>query len=117
MIPFNAKFYDISNNNPDLYGPFWIYTTLIFILAASGSFSKHLKGEDYEEFFSEFIGIAASLVSNNKIDIWNRFYPSIGISSTNEMFRNKCIIYRSTMYLCIFIYNLYTSSLNMYVTI
>ncbi len=62
MIPFNAKFYDLLNNNPDLYGPFWIYTTLIFVLAASGSFSKYLKGMNYDEYFSEFVPLAATLV-------------------------------------------------------
>ena len=27
--PYNSKFYEEASNNPDLYGPFWIYTTLI----------------------------------------------------------------------------------------
>jgi hypothetical protein len=62
LIPFNTKFYDISHKNPDLYGPFWIYTTLIFIMAASGSLNKYLKGASTDELFQQFIPLAASIV-------------------------------------------------------
>ena len=62
LIPFNPKFYDISTKNPDLYGPFWIYTTLIFVIAASGSLTKQLNGDSSDQFFQEFVPLAASLV-------------------------------------------------------
>lgn len=62
LIPFNPKFYDISQKNPDLYGPFWIYTTLIFVIAASGSLTKQLNGNSADQFFQEFVPLAASLV-------------------------------------------------------
>ena len=26
--------------NPDIYGPIWIYTTLIFVIAAAGSITQ-----------------------------------------------------------------------------
>jgi len=42
LVPFNPKFYDIIESNPDLYGPFWISTTLILTIAASGSLNKYL---------------------------------------------------------------------------
>ncbi len=64
LIPFNPKFYDISQKNPDLYGPFWIYTTLIFVIAASGSLTKQLNGNSSDQFFQEFVPLAASLVIN-----------------------------------------------------
>lgn len=64
MIPFNPKFYDISQKSPDLYGPFWIYTTLIFVIAASGSLTKYLTGRSNdEEFFQEFVPLAATIVN------------------------------------------------------
>ena len=63
VIPFNPKFYDISQKNPDLYGPFWIYTTLIFVIAASGSLTKQLNGDSSDQFFQEFVPLAASLVN------------------------------------------------------
>jgi hypothetical protein len=37
MMPFKFSFMDTISSNPDFYGPFWIATTLIFILAASGN--------------------------------------------------------------------------------
>lgn len=63
LIPFNPKFFEISQKNPDLYGPFWIYTTLIFVIAASGSLTKQLKGDSSDQFFQEFVPLAASLVN------------------------------------------------------
>jgi hypothetical protein len=63
LIPFNPKFYDISVNSPDLYGPFWIYTTLIFIIAAAGSISGFLQDNLARNFFQEFVPIAAGIVS------------------------------------------------------
>jgi hypothetical protein len=62
LVPFNPKFYDISENSPDLYGPFWIYTTLIFMIAASGSLAKYIKGSSTQNFFEEFVPIAAGIV-------------------------------------------------------
>lgn len=57
--PLSDKFSDITLNNPDLYvhictyfvyifnlcvryGPFWIYTSLIFMLGVGGNFSTFL---------------------------------------------------------------------------
>ena len=78
LIPFNPKFYDISQKNPDLYGPFWIYTTLIFVIAASGSLTKQLNGDSSDQFFQEFVPFAATLVKFYLIfyflDLWNWFY-------------------------------------------
>jgi hypothetical protein len=63
IIPFNPRFYGLLQNNPDLYGPFWIYTTLIFVLAASGSFSIYLKGEKDDGLFQLFVPVAATIVN------------------------------------------------------
>ena len=62
LIPFNRKFISLVQHKPDLYGPFWIYTTLIFVIAASGSLTKYLHGVRNEEFFQEFIPLAASVI-------------------------------------------------------
>jgi hypothetical protein len=62
LIPFNPKFYDISEQTPDLYGPFWIYTTLIFILAAAGSLAGYLQDATSQNFFQEFVPIATGIV-------------------------------------------------------
>ena len=42
LVPLNPNFLEMSQNSPDLYGPFWIYTTLIFVIAAAGSLTKFL---------------------------------------------------------------------------
>lgn len=63
LIPFNPYFYDSIEYNPDLWGPFWIYTFLIFIIAACGSIQKYLNNtEDSSSFFQEFIPISAGLI-------------------------------------------------------
>ena len=62
LIPFNGKFYNISTDNPDLYGPFWIYTCLIFIIAASGSLSRHFQGAPVTNFFEGFVTVAAVVI-------------------------------------------------------
>ena len=62
IIPFNLKFYDISTENPDLYGPFWIYTCSIFILSASGSLSRIFQGSKVTSFFETFVPVAAAVI-------------------------------------------------------
>ncbi len=42
LIPLNPKFYNQIESNPDLYGPVWISTTLILVIAASGTLNKYL---------------------------------------------------------------------------
>ena len=37
-----ANFLDVLDGNPDLYGPFWIATTVIVILFLAGTISRHL---------------------------------------------------------------------------
>jgi hypothetical protein len=62
LIPTNKQFLSMIESKPDLYGPFWIYTTLIFVIAASGSLTKYLHGVTNEEFFQEFVPLAASVI-------------------------------------------------------
>lgn len=38
--PENRNFLAVSQNNPDIYGPFWLSTTLIFAIAASSNFAS-----------------------------------------------------------------------------
>ena len=35
FIPFNSEFYEIAKTTPDLYGPFWILTTIAFLIACA----------------------------------------------------------------------------------
>ena len=41
---YAGSFTESISNKPDLYGPFWIATTLIVVSSASGSFAQYLSG-------------------------------------------------------------------------
>ena len=62
FIPFNHKFGNLIQNNPDLYGPIWIYTSLILLISATGSLTRTLQGHNNKNFFQEFIPIAGMTV-------------------------------------------------------
>ena len=62
LNPLNSNFIQLIKDKPDLYGPFWIYTTIIFIIAASGSFSKYLQGANDADYFQEFVPTAAYVI-------------------------------------------------------
>ncbi|OIV90852.1 hypothetical protein TanjilG_15585 [Lupinus angustifolius] len=51
LFPFRGTFNEKTATNPDLYGPFWICTTLIFVAASIGTFvtfiSNKLKNEEW----------------------------------------------------------------------
>ncbi|XP_074303213.1 uncharacterized protein LOC141637639 [Silene latifolia] len=42
LLPWKGTFTELTSNNPDLYGPFWICTTLIFIAASIGTFVTYV---------------------------------------------------------------------------
>jgi len=42
MWPFKYDFLETVKNNPDFYGPFWISTTLIFMMSATVNFAAYL---------------------------------------------------------------------------
>ena len=60
--PLKNEFYKETINKPDLYGPFWIYTTLIFVICAGGSLSKYFQGAKTENFFTKFVPTATSII-------------------------------------------------------
>jgi hypothetical protein len=62
LIPLNSRFYNLIEKKPDLYGPFWIFTTLIFVISASGSMTKYLQGITNEDYFQQFIPKAAYII-------------------------------------------------------
>jgi len=42
LFPFKNDFLEAIKENPDFYGPFWISTTLVFMMAAAGNFAYYL---------------------------------------------------------------------------
>jgi hypothetical protein len=49
-----ANFLDVLEGNPDLYGPFWIATTVVFILFLGGTISQYLAEKGGSEFAYDF---------------------------------------------------------------
>jgi protein YIPF1/2 len=49
-----ANFLDVLEGNPDLYGPFWIATTVVMILFLTGTISQYLTREKEAHFEYDF---------------------------------------------------------------
>ena len=54
LIPFNKSFYQSIETNSDLYGPFWIFTTIIFLIALIGNISSYMHSENKEKFVYDY---------------------------------------------------------------
>ncbi|KAI9796007.1 MAG: hypothetical protein M1835_004782 [Candelina submexicana] len=59
-----ANFLDVLEGNPDLYGPFWIATTVVMILFLTGTISQYLsmKGEGHFAYDFRLLSGAAGLI-------------------------------------------------------
>jgi hypothetical protein len=51
-IPFNKSFYESVENTPELYGPFWTFTTIIFLITVTSNLSGYLSSD--KNFSSNF---------------------------------------------------------------
>ena len=54
FLPNTPPFLDTLDGNPDLYGPFWIATTVVFILFLTGTISHKLATENKQHFEYDF---------------------------------------------------------------
>ena len=61
FIPIKNEFLVIAEKNPDLYGPFWIYTTLIYVIAAGGALSYYFTNSA-KDYFQMFVPVAGSIL-------------------------------------------------------
>lgn len=41
FIPIKTTFIESLNDNPDFYGPFWLLTTIIFLVSSTGNLSRY----------------------------------------------------------------------------
>lgn len=48
--PLKPEFLRISQINPDLYGPFWIMTTIVVLVSLSGNLSRYLRHWEESKF-------------------------------------------------------------------
>jgi len=42
LVPIGKPFFERIQGNPDMYGPFWVTTTVLFLLAISSNFAEYL---------------------------------------------------------------------------
>lgn len=56
-----GEFIGTTSHNPDLYGPFWICTTLIFVASALGNYATYLSGHDSWHFDISKVNWAAGV--------------------------------------------------------
>lgn len=50
FVPINKTFVEGLNENPDFYGPFWLMTTIIFLLSSTGNLSRYFSNFDRNEY-------------------------------------------------------------------
>ena len=50
FIPINKTFVENLNENADFYGPFWLMTTIIFLLSSTGNLSRYFSKNDKSDF-------------------------------------------------------------------
>ena len=61
FIPIKNDFLQLAEDKPDLYGPFWIYTTLIYVIAAGGALSYYFTNS-INNYFQMFVPVAGSIL-------------------------------------------------------
>ena len=87
LIPFNKSFNQSIETRADLYGPFWIFTTIIFLIALIGNFSTYFYSEDRTKFVYDYSHV---IDFNDKIS-WhgNTYYLRSNSVSITETVKNK----------------------------
>jgi hypothetical protein len=67
-----TNFLDILDGNPDLYGPFWIATTVVMILFLTGTISQYLNSQGEKHFAYDFKLLSGrfTLMCSHHVAIW-----------------------------------------------
>jgi len=64
LNPIKPRFFELTQENPDLYGPIWIFTTLVLVLAAAGNFAQfiHPNADKTQGYNYTFVPTAALII-------------------------------------------------------
>jgi len=67
LFPFPPRFFEVIQDNPDFYGPFWIASTLVFMMAAAGNVASYLSAlrsdtSDKWDFDTKKLSVAAGVI-------------------------------------------------------
>jgi len=80
-FPFLGTFYTDSDPNPDLYGPFWICTTLVFFMAAAGNFANYLQFINDSSKPASDSG-SGSTPSSEEPSVWTYDFKKVTLAAT-----------------------------------
>lgn len=74
MVPFKEPASSVKeefDNRPDFYGPFWIATTVVLFLAATGNFARLVQHGDHTTFRADYslVSVAASMVYGSLVAV------------------------------------------------
>jgi len=101
LNPMKATFFDATKSNPDLYGPFWIYTTLIMVLAAAGNFSGMLSASASGVAFTynyNFILTATGLIYGFGLGVPIIFTILLKFYGSNVQYINTICLYGYSLF-------------------
>eukprot|EP01106_Pelomyxa_sp_JSP_P016326 TRINITY_DN602_c0_g1_i2.p1 TRINITY_DN602_c0_g1~~TRINITY_DN602_c0_g1_i2.p1 ORF type:complete len:214 (-),score=37.55 TRINITY_DN602_c0_g1_i2:61-702(-) len=118
LQPFGKNFFDRISPNPDLYGPFWVSTTVLFILAAvsnlAGYFTYWKNGEadlwtyDYKKVTFAACAIYGYLVVCSVV-FWlvEKYWFKIGLSLVEcfSVYGYSFTCYTIATIICVLPYN------------
>ncbi|MDP2439551.1 MAG: Yip1 family protein, partial [archaeon] len=63
LVPYGDNFFKTIERNPDLYGAFWVPTTLIFFMAATGNFGTYLACDDPSLYSADFLKVVYGAIA------------------------------------------------------
>ncbi|KAK5584416.1 hypothetical protein RB653_006027 [Dictyostelium firmibasis] len=63
LLPIKFSFFNLIRENPDLYGPFWVLTSLVFIVAASSNLNEYFNSNDRSNWEVDIKKIVYSAVA------------------------------------------------------
>lgn len=88
--PNSIELSNIISEKMDLYGPFWISTTIIFLVFAFGNLSRYFSNLDYKY---EFIASSCSLIWGYSIIIPFIIYFILKFKGSNTSLMNLICVY------------------------
>lgn len=50
FVPVKREFIEKIRPNPDFYGPFWVLTTIIFLLSSTGNLSRYFSNWERDDY-------------------------------------------------------------------
>jgi len=62
IIPLNKSFYESIEEKPELYGPFWTFTTIIFLITVTGNLNGYLSSNNNFSSNFDFMPYAALFI-------------------------------------------------------